>query len=439
MMLKFRRVWLSIFLLAALVPAQEQIRSLTILHTNDLHARLLPESTGRGGWAYLATAIRQERAGCNSCLLLDAGDLVQGTPVSTLFHGVAEYEIANLFGFDVSTLGNHEFDFGWEMIPKFLRIARFPVVAANVVDEQGRLLAPQPYVIKQVNGIRVAVIGIMMENLADLSTPERMGPWRVLPVIETVRKYAAEVRDRADLIVALSHLNAKEGRELLCQAPEVSAVVSGHPHQGLETAEQCNGRPHVEVRGYARELGRLDMRVDLQAKKLVSWTWKRIPIDSKTIPPAQDVADLVSKWEAKVSEVVDVPIGQAKRDILQPELKRLIEQAMVDETGADLAYMNPGGIRDRLPQGRLLARHVWTVMPFDNMVVVGKVKGSQLPAAVTAGRSIDPQREYKLAVNDFVAINQKTQLGTTGLEFPTTGPLLRDLLIDWIKKRKVLE
>jgi len=439
MMRHLRRVPLSLVLLAALVSAQDSVRALTILHTNDLHARLLPDSTGRGGWAYLATAIRQERSGCDSCLLLNAGDLVEGTPVSTLFHGVAEYEIANRFGFDASTLGNHEFDFGWEMIPKYLKIARFPVVLANVVDGQGRLLAPQPYIIRRVNGIRVAVIGIVMDNLLDLSTPDRMGPWRTLPVIETLRKYAAELRDRSDLIVALSHLGVKEGREILCQIPEVAAVVSGHPHQGLQTAEECNGHPHVEVAGYGRELGRLDIRVDLRTKKLVSWTWKRIPIDSKTIPPAQDVAALVSEWEAKVSQVVDVPIGEAKRDILQPELRRLIEQAMAEEMGADFAYINAGAVRDRLPRGRLLARHVWNVMPFDNLVVMGKFKGSQLPAAVTAGRSIDPQREYKLAVGDFTAINQKTQLGVTGLEFPETGPLLRDLLIDWIKKRKVIE
>jgi len=397
MMLRFRRVLLSLFLLAGLIPAQDSIRSLTILHTSDLHARLLPDSTGTGGWAYLATAIRRERVGSNSCLLLNAGDLVQGTPVSTVFRGVAEHEIANRFGIDASTLGNHEFDFGWEMIPKYARIARFPVVSANVVDEQGRLLAPQPYVIKRVNGIRVAVIGV------------------------------------------LGQLNPKEGCEILRQAPEVAIVVSGHPHQGLEAVEVCNGRPHVAVRAYGRVLGRLDTRVDLQAKKLVSWTWKRIPIDSKTIPPAKDVAALVSKWEAKVSKMVDVPIGEAKRDILQPELRRLIEQAMVEETGADFAFLNPGGVRDRLPQGRLLARHVWNVIPFDDKVLVGRVRGSQLPAAVTAGRSIDPQRDYKLAVNDFTAVNQKTQMGTTGLEFPETGPLLRDLLIDWIKKRKVIE
>src|SRR5438067_343855 len=89
--------------------AAPDVRKLTILHTNDLHAHLLPNEEGQGGFAYLATALRQQRAGCAECLYLNAGDLVQGTPVSTIFHGLPVYEIANRLGIDVATLGNHEF------------------------------------------------------------------------------------------------------------------------------------------------------------------------------------------------------------------------------------------------------------------------------------------------------------------------------------------
>jgi len=111
---------------------------------------------------------------------------------------------------------------------------------------------------------------------------------------------------------------------------------------------------------------------------------------------------------------------------------------MAAETGADLAFINRGGIRDTLPQGRLLARHVWNIMPFDDRVVIGRFRGSELPKAVAAGRAIDPHREYSLAVNEFSAINQKHILGTEGLTFSKIGPPLRDLLIDWIRKQKLL-
>lgn len=104
-----RLVALTLLLCA---PLAAEIRSLTILHTNDLHARISPLENGHGGFAYLATAIRKQRQGCTDCILLNAGDLVQGSPVSTIFHGLPVFEIGNLLGFDAATLGNHEFDYG---------------------------------------------------------------------------------------------------------------------------------------------------------------------------------------------------------------------------------------------------------------------------------------------------------------------------------------
>ncbi|HXJ39719.1 MAG TPA: metallophosphoesterase, partial [Bryobacteraceae bacterium] len=96
-----KRLALLILLLANLVPAE--IRTLTILHVNDFHARLLPMENHHGGAAYLAAAIQRERKDCTDCILLNAGDLVQGTPVSTIFKGAPIYDIGNLFGFDAAT------------------------------------------------------------------------------------------------------------------------------------------------------------------------------------------------------------------------------------------------------------------------------------------------------------------------------------------------
>src|ERR1039457_4346109 len=140
-------------------PLAAEIRSLTILHINDLHARMLPLENHHGGFAFLASVIRRERAGCDDCLLLNAGDVAQGTPVSTIFHGLPIFEVANLLGIDVGTLGNHDFDYGWMQTRKFMQTAKYPIVCSNVVGAEGQLFAPKPYVILTVNGLRVAVIG----------------------------------------------------------------------------------------------------------------------------------------------------------------------------------------------------------------------------------------------------------------------------------------
>jgi 2',3'-cyclic-nucleotide 2'-phosphodiesterase (5'-nucleotidase family) len=422
------------------LPAAAQVRSLTILHTNDLHAHLLPDANQRGGFAQIAAILRHETQGCTSCLILNGGDLVQGTPVSTIFQGLPIYELANLLRFDASVLGNHEFDYGWGKISEFRDAARFPVIAANAANDRGQMLADDPYVIRQVNGIRVAIIGALTADLPDLTTADRIGPWRVLPALETVRRYAAELREKSDVIVVLGHLNEVEEEAILRDAPEIAAVISGHSHAGLEFPRSHGGRMVVRVKAYGVEIGRLDMEVDVASKTVVRSSWRRIPVERGPLPPAEEVSRAVDEWELKVTRIVDTPIGIAKRSWDQRALQPLLERALAEEAGADLAFINLGGIRDVLPQGTILARHVWNIEPFDDRIVIGSFQGRELPELIRARYTVEPDRTYTLAVSDFVATNQRAELGVTGLRFPTqTNRLVRDALIEWVKKKKVLE
>lgn len=419
---------------AACNIAGQDLRRITILHTNDLHARFLPDERGRGGFAQLATAIRAEKERSEGALVLFAGDLVQGTPVSSIFQGVPCYEVANLLGFDVATLGNHEFDYGWEKIREYLRVATFPIVAANVVDEAGTLLTGEGYVIREVNGVRVAIVGVLTETLPRLTMERQRGPWRAAPVVETVRSLVPSLRPRADLIVVLGHLTGEEEEALLRQVPEVGVIVTGHPHGGQDAVKEVEDRLLVKVEAYGRELGRLDLEVDRRARRIASYQWRRIRIRSGEYDAAPDVARLVESWEAKVRTLVDVPIGVAERDFDRREVGALIEAAMLEATGADLAYMNPGGVRDGLAKGTILVRHIWNIMPFDNVIVYGELAGAEIPAEALRGRSVDPARRYVLATNNFIA----EQWGAAGARLDRQGPDVREAVIDWVKRTKVL-
>jgi 5'-nucleotidase/UDP-sugar diphosphatase len=439
-MLRWNRRLAALLLFAcASLPAA--VRSLTILHVNDLHAHLSPSEKKTGGFAYLAAAIRHERAGCKDCILVDVGDLVQGTPISTIFHGLPVYEIANLLGFDAATLGNHEFDYGWMQVRKFMDTAKYPIVDANVVGADGRLFTPKPYVILKVNKLRVAVIGGLTDSMSTLSTPKLMQEWHTVPVVATVRKYAAELKNKSDLIVLLGHIDAREEQAFLDSAPEIPVIVTGHLHDGIDHERTRDGRILVRVKANGEELGRLDLKVDTDRKAPVSWNWKRIPIDDSKIEPAADVTAQVKKWEDAVTARVDRPLAVSKKQFTKSEVKLLIERAMREQTGADFAFMNAGGVRDTLPAGQLLERHIWDIMPFDNLVVVGKFKGRQLPAVVLGGRQVDPDREYTLAVSDYTAANQsaRSELNTTGLKFGGDVGLLRDIILDWCRKKQVIE
>jgi 2',3'-cyclic-nucleotide 2'-phosphodiesterase (5'-nucleotidase family) len=268
-----------------------------------------------------------------------------------------------------------------------------------------------------------------------------MGDWHTTPLVEAVRKCAAQLRGQADLIVLLAHIDGNEEQAILESVPEVQVSVTGHLHTGLTEARSHDGRVLVRVKSYGVELGRLDLKVDTATHKLADWKWKRIAVDSTKTAPAADVAALVDNWETQVKALVDRPMAISKREFTPREIKSLMEKALCEETGADFVFINAGGVRDILPKGQLLERNVWNIMPFDNMLVMGTFKGKDLPGAVLNGRKVDPNHEYTLAVSDFTAANQSTaeNLHTTGLQFPHQIGMVRDLLIDWFRKKKVIE
>ena len=140
----------------------------------------------------------------------------------------------------------------------------------------------------------------------------------------------------------------------------------------------------------ARNSAALEPAVDTEKKAPVSWTWKRLPVDGREIEPAGDVAVQVNRWEDEVSKQVDQPVAVSLRHFERSEIKRLIEQAMRDQSGADFAFINQGGVRDILPRGQLLVRHIWNIMPFDNRVVFGKFKGRDLPPVVLGDQKSRP-------------------------------------------------
>src|SRR5262245_3189104 len=196
------RIAISALLWASLVSLQQPpVRDLTILHVNDLHARLTPDTDGLGGFAHVATLLARERAAAPASITLHAGDFVQGTPVSTMFEGVPVFEIAKRLAIDVNTLGNHEFDYGWRKIGEYLKVSSIETVNANVVNDRGERMLDKPYVVREVAGVRLAIVGALLENPPLRAT--ELGPWHVAPVVESLRPVVADAAERANLVLVL--------------------------------------------------------------------------------------------------------------------------------------------------------------------------------------------------------------------------------------------
>jgi 5'-nucleotidase len=219
---------------------------ITILHTNDTHSQIDPlpandRNAGKGGVARRATLVKRVRKENPNTLLIDAGDVLQGTPYFNFYKGEVEYKAMSAIGYDVGTLGNHEFDNGVEALAAALKFANFDLVSANY-DVKGTVLEGRvkPYVVKTVGGIRVGLFGLGVSPVALITPANFQGVTYVDPVV-AARNVVKKLRDeeRCTLIVCMSHLgyfeDGQKGDTLVAsQVNGIDFIASGHTHTFME-------------------------------------------------------------------------------------------------------------------------------------------------------------------------------------------------------------
>lgn len=219
---------------------------ITILHTNDTHSQIDPlpandRNAGKGGVARRATLVKKIRKENRNTLLIDAGDVLQGTPYFNFYKGEVEYKAMSAIGYDVGTLGNHEFDNGVEALAAALKFANFDLVSANY-DVKGTVLEGRvkPYVVKTVGGIRVGLFGLGISPVALITPANFKGVTYVDPVV-AARGVVKKLRDeeRCALIVCMSHLgyfeDGQKGDKLVAsQVDGIDFIAGGHTHTFME-------------------------------------------------------------------------------------------------------------------------------------------------------------------------------------------------------------
>jgi 5'-nucleotidase len=219
---------------------------ITILHTNDTHSQIEPlpsndANAGKGGVARRATLVKRIRKENPNTLLVDAGDVLQGTPYFNFYKGEVEYKAMSAIGYDVGTLGNHEFDNGVDALAAALKFANFDVVSANY-DVKGTVLEQRvkPYVVKTLGGIRVGLFGLGVSPVALITPANFKGVTYIDPVIaarDVVKKLREE--ERCGFVVCMSHLgyfaDGKRGDSLVAaQVDGIDFIASGHTHTFME-------------------------------------------------------------------------------------------------------------------------------------------------------------------------------------------------------------
>lgn len=256
-------------------------KHLIVLHTNDTHSRIepLPETDrtapGMGGVVRRANYINEIRDNNNNVLLFDAGDFLQGTPYFNLFKGKVEAETMNLMNYDAVTLGNHEFDYGLEVLEQVVRNATFPIVSSNYDFTETSLkgLIP-PYLILKKAGMRVGVLGINIQPRGLIAASHYAG-MKFLDPVKTANEIASKLRDehRCDVIICLSHLGYTGDQKLAAATRNIDIIIGGHSHTHMEQPEEISnldGNPVIvfQTNGRGVHVARLDVELERNEKRV---------------------------------------------------------------------------------------------------------------------------------------------------------------------------
>jgi 5'-nucleotidase len=252
---------------------------ITILHTNDTHSQIDPlpdndKNAGKGGVARRATLVKRIRKENPNTLLIDAGDVLQGTPYFNFYRGEVEYKAMSAIGYDASTLGNHEFDNGIEALAAALQFANFDIVSTNY-DVKGTALEGRikPYVVKTVGGIRIGLFGLGISPTA-LITPENFKGITYNDPVIAARNAVKTLREqeRCALVVCMSHLgypfkdrpsNNIDDVKLAGQVDGIDFIASGHSHlfmdKPAEQTQPCGAKTLIfQVGKSGINVGRMD-------------------------------------------------------------------------------------------------------------------------------------------------------------------------------------
>lgn len=246
-----RRICLSIFVCVFTVVVVAQKKQLVILHTNDTHSCIMPLNpnladtalAGRGGFLRRMALIEDERAKTPGLLLIDSGDFSQGSPYYNFYKGEVEVELMNRMGYDVATIGNHEFDFGLENMARIFRMAKFPIVCANY-DFTGTSVEGlvKPYTIIKRNGLKIGLFGLSPQPRGLVDTTKFVGV-KYLDPVETAERMAAllKTKKKCDVVICVSHLgweNEELTDQMLVPATrDIDIVFGGHSHTYMKTLQ----------------------------------------------------------------------------------------------------------------------------------------------------------------------------------------------------------
>lgn len=395
--------------------------SLTILHTNDFHARFEPiskydspcgaednaEGKCFGGSARLSTVIAAAKARSNNSILVDGGDQFQGTLFYTYYKGAVAAEMMNQFGYDAMTVGNHEFDDGPEVLRGFMDSVNFPILMSNA-DVSGEALLDgslQKSTIIERGGEKLGLIGLTPQDTDDLASPGDN-----ITFTDPVGAVQAEVDKLTaagvNKIIVLSHSGYATDQRVAAETTGVDVIVGGHSNTLLSNTSDRAAGPYptmvgstaiVQAYAYGKFLGELNVTFDDDGN-ITEAVGEPIVTDG-TVTEDQAVKDRIAELAVPLEEVRNRVVASSAEAIdgdrancraVECQMGNLVADAMLDrvkDQGIQIAIANGGGLRSSIDAGEVTMGEVLTVLPFQNTLSTFQVTGATVIEALENGVS----------------------------------------------------
>ena len=371
-----------------------------LLHTDDIHGRLDYEvvksgstSFNQGGMAMVASQVRslRSRAMPERSLLIDAGDAWQGTFISNANKGEAVTKAMTLMKYDAMAVGNHDFDWGQDVLAQRAKEASFPFLATNVVETKtGKLPSYlKPYVIKDTGLAKVGILGITNPQGNTIVKATSVAGLQFGPATQ-VQPFLSELQTQADIIVVVAHIGSADAAKLARDVPGIDVIVAGHDHQPIQTARVEGKTTIVDSGAYTQYLGRLEIIVDPATHKMkdaIRAGELTAVAASQTLQPDPEIAAIVESRRAEAEKYTSRVVGTIKNDLDNPRdecgLGNMITDGILEygrQQGwrTDVAFYNAAGVRAPLKAGPVTYGQLYQVLPFENTIVNVDLTGAQL-------------------------------------------------------------
>jgi len=373
----------------------QRFKRFTILHSNDMHGDFLAEAdhgNGEmiGGLSLLSGYINQVRSQEKNVIYTISGDMVQGSIIDSEFKGISTIEIMNYLSPDVASLGNHELDYGLPHLLFLEKMANFPIINANLYIKKYNKRLMLPYLIKNVDGFDILLIGILTETVLDsLKQDQQIGTFISLEdaAVEVGRICDVYKNDDIDLTILLTHIGLDSDRQLASLLnPDwgVDMMLGGHSHSFMEQPELVNNILIAQAAVGTDQIGRFDITVDDDTNSIVDWKWELVPIRSDKIQADKQMQEFIDGYKNIVDAKYNTLICRFAKKLSHPmrevetELGNLFSDIFAENAELDVAFIGSGSIRSKELGPVLTLGDLKQAFPYDDSYSRYVVDGAKL-------------------------------------------------------------